>query len=63
MKKTLSKTRRAYYDWTSSRDGTTPHGYEWDNSPVYNELISLKREALRYYRLNEYTFINIISRN
>ena len=63
MKKTLSKARRAYYNWTSNRDGTISHGYEWDNSPVYNKSISFEREALEYYRLDEYTFINIISRN
>ena len=62
-KKTLNRIRRAYYNWINNRDGTTPHGYEWDNSPVYNESISLEREALRYYRSDEYTFINIISRN
>jgi len=62
-KKTLNKARRAYYNWTSNRDGTTPHGYEWDDSLVYNKSISLKREALRYYGSDEYTFINIIGRN
>ena len=62
-KKTLSKVRRAYYNWTNNRDGTIPHGYEWDNSLVYNESISLEQKALRYYGLDKHTFINIISRN
>jgi hypothetical protein len=62
-KKTLNKVWRVYYNWTNNKDGITLHGYEWNNSLVYNESISLKREALRYYKLDEYTFINIINCN